>query len=105
MLLKASCGLVRDNGLEPRLQNMLTQANLPINWEEISSNESAEVGEQQIPDLPSDDQNFQYHSTWLDSDQAFTEYMATGYTATGHTGPSQVEQVNVNDSIILKNIY
>ena len=79
---------------------MLTHANLPINWEEISSNESAEVGEQQIPDLPADDQNFQYHSTWLDSDQAFTEYMATG-----NTGPSQVEQVNVNDSIILKNIY
>ena len=100
MLLKASCGLVRDNGLEPRLQNMLTQANLPINWEEISSNESAEVGEQQIPDLPADDQNFQYHSTWLDSDMAFTEYMAQG-----NAGPSQVEQVNVNDSIILKNIY
>ena len=54
-------------------------------------NESAEVGEHH---------NFQYHSAWLDSDQAFTEYMAQGFT-----GPSQVEQVNVNDSIILKNIY
>ena len=57
-IIKGIIACVKDNGMEPRLQTMLVEANLPTNYEDITSNESEDhLADQQAVVSP----QFMYH--------------------------------------------
>ena len=75
-LIGSCIGIVRNTGMEPRLQNHLTEHGLPSNYEDIPSDESADSGDAAMNE---------------DSgDAAMTEDCGA---STEHVGPSYVHEV------------
>ena len=89
--LKASCGLLRDNGMDAKLQSMLRAADLPDNIDDISDGDNPE----HIPDLPQDlDPN--YHERWIETNDGLNEYLASFQTE-----PSHVELVSIKKNTLI----
>lgn len=84
-ILKTCLGNLRDLNLEPRLQNMLTDAGLPINIEDIPSDDdlSAHVHHPSPPK----DSNSDIFDEWVYSGRGFERYLhAGGIAATQDLG-------------------
>ncbi|EEC81777.1 hypothetical protein OsI_25467 [Oryza sativa Indica Group] len=90
-ILRTCLGNLRDLNLEPRLQNMLTDAGLPINIEDIPSDDdlSAHVHHPSPPK----DSNSDIFDEWVYSGRGFERYLhAGGIAATQDLG--QVTQID-----------
>jgi hypothetical protein len=86
--LKASCGLLRDNGMDAKLESMFTAANLPSNIDDISDGDVPDDREP-IPMFPQDE-NPNYHERWFQTNEGFNECIR-GFAS----GPSQVNLVSI----------
>jgi len=89
-LIRAVIGCVRDNGMDARLQTMLMEAELPHNFEEIPSNDSADENEDQLSDQQAAvSPRFGGFDNWAAEQNAFNNWSGT----TQHAEPSFVNQV------------
>ena len=89
--LKASCGILRDNGMDAKLQSMFRAADLPDNIDDISDGDNPEP----IPDLPQDlDPN--YHERWIETNDGLNEYLRSF-----QSGPSQVDLVSIKENTLI----
>ena len=93
ILLKLSCGLLRDNGMEPKLRNMMRAANLPENYDDIPDVELP-PGIEPFPNLPQDDDPH-YQENWINSENGLVEYLAQIPDI-----PSQAYQVSIKNFTI-----
>lgn len=84
--LRLSCGLLRDNGMEPKYRDMMRAADLPANYEDIPDGEIP-PGQEPIPDLPADDDPH-YRENWLNSNDGLMDYLA-------RVVPPQVDPISV----------
>ncbi|KAF3341138.1 hypothetical protein FCM35_KLT09982 [Carex littledalei] len=72
--LRLSCGLLRDNGMEPKYHDMMRAADLPVNYEDIPDGDIP-PGQEPIPDVPADDDPH-YRENWLNSNDGLMNYLA-----------------------------
>jgi len=87
--LVGSCfGIVRNTGMEPRLKAHLTEHGLPDNYEDIPSEESAEMSDPEGTDRTPPNRS-QYNEAWTSGQNAWDNYVSTE-----HVGPSYVHEVN-----------
>ena len=86
--LKASCGLLRDNGMEAKLESMFREANLPDNIDDISDGDVPD-GQEPIPEFHQDE-NPNYHERWFETNEGFNECLR-GFAS----GPSHVNLVSI----------
>ena len=86
-LIGSCIGIVRDNGMEPRLQKELRESGLPERYEDIPSDDDTDVSDAQMDDLP-EGSNPQYNA-----DYSGSQYDREYYTSTDLGGPSYSHQV------------
>ena len=87
-LIGSCVGIVRNNGMEPRLQKELTEHGLPDNYEDILSDESTDRCDEMMTDVV-EPVSAQYNEEWNpDSQNAWDSYASEH-----HIGPSFVYQV------------
>ncbi|KAF6998783.1 hypothetical protein CFC21_014870 [Triticum aestivum] len=75
-ILWSCVGNLLDFNLEPRLQSMLTEARLPLNIEDIPSDE--EVSDIANPPSPPKERNSDVFNEWIYSGKGFTTYLKAG---------------------------
>ncbi|VAI04107.1 unnamed protein product [Triticum turgidum subsp. durum] len=75
-ILRSCVGNLLDLNLEPRLQSMLTEARLPLNIEDIPSDE--EVSDIAKPPSPPKESNSDVFNEWIYSGKGFTTYLKAG---------------------------
>ncbi|XP_078151044.1 uncharacterized protein LOC144546377 [Carex rostrata] len=71
--LKASCGLLRDNGMDAKLQSMFRAADLPDNIDDISDGDDID-DQESIPDFPQDEDP-NYHERWIETNDGLNNYL------------------------------
>ena len=95
-MMSHSAGHLEDQLVEGRLVEMLKDANLPINWREIPSDESQEIPSTPMPPPPAPIEQLSYDD-WVLSLRGWNAY----YTPYGVpvAPPADVTQVSITTSL------
>jgi len=90
-LIGSCIGIVRNTGMEPRLQNHLTEHGLPTNYEDIPSDESADSVDAAMNEDSGD--------AAMTEDCGASQNVWDQNVSTEHVGPSYVHEVYFTKSI------